>query len=126
MRLLRPEVRLTPQQYRQLDSPKLLVDVRPPNELDICRLPAELRVLNVPLGALRSEGGRQTVLRAARQRRGEHGKVTVVTLCRRGNDSQRAAQLLQRHLAEMPEVEVRDIRGGLYAWKEIDPTLLLY
>ena len=53
--------------------------------------------------------------------------VPVVTLCRRGNDSQRAAQLLQRHLAETPEFEVRDIRGGLYAWKEqVDPTLLLY
>ena len=76
VRLLRPEERLTPQQYRQLDSPKLLVDVRPANELDICRLPAELRVLNVPLGALRSEGGRQTVLRAAQERRGEPGKVT--------------------------------------------------
>ncbi|XP_043219783.1 LOW QUALITY PROTEIN: adenylyltransferase and sulfurtransferase MOCS3-like [Amphibalanus amphitrite] len=127
VRLLAAEERLTPQQYQHLSTPKLLVDVRQANELDICRLPDEFQVLNVPLGALRTVEGRETVRQAALERRAGDGRVTVVTLCRRGNDSQRAAQLLQRHLTETPELEVRDIRGGLYAWKdEIDPSLLLY
>ena len=76
LRLLTSESRLTPRQYQQLSSPKLLVDVRPANELDICRLPDELKVLNVPLGALRSEDGRETVRRAAQERRGGDERVT--------------------------------------------------
>ncbi|XP_037087924.1 LOW QUALITY PROTEIN: adenylyltransferase and sulfurtransferase MOCS3-like [Pollicipes pollicipes] len=124
VRLLTPEQRLTPRQYQQLSTPALLVDVRAAPELEICRL---AEAVNVPLATLRSEEGRETVRRAALERRGTADRVTVVTLCRRGNDSQRAAKLLQTHLADSPEFEVRDIAGGLYAWKdEVDPTLLLY
>ena len=76
VRLLAAEERLTPLQYQQLSTPKLLVDVRQPNELDICRLSDEFQVLNVPLGALRTVDGRETVRQAAQERRTGDGPVT--------------------------------------------------
>ena len=76
MRLLSAEERLTPRQFQQLSTPKLLVDVRQSNELDICRLADEFQVLNVPLGALRTVDGRETVRQAALELRNGNGRVT--------------------------------------------------
>lgn len=89
LRLLEAGQRLSPTQYQQLPGAKLLVDVRPEPELQICSLP---EALHVPLAALHSPEGRQTVLSAAEHTRAGSGTVTGeegslsqagVTLCHR-------------------------------------------
>ena len=51
--------------------------------------------------------------------------VHLYVVCRRGNDSQVAVQLLREHLPA--EVLVKDIAGGLCAWSEnIDPDFPVY
>lgn len=134
--LLCEEERLTPAEFSSLPL-SLLVDVRPEHELSICR-PHFPRVLHMPLHRLqeREEQGaalvQDTVKRLMQEHTGvacsEQGEMcTVATLCRRGNDSQRAALLLKRHLVGNSAIIVRDIRGGLYAWKEqLESDLPLY
>ncbi|GAA5842949.1 hypothetical protein JCM9279_004039 [Rhodotorula babjevae] len=73
----------------------------------------------------------------------------ITILCRRGNDSLLAARALRRYLATMPaeqalegsaverdgrgdargvkvDVEVEDVRGGLAAWAQEEPTFPVY
>jgi adenylyltransferase/sulfurtransferase len=48
----------------------------------------------------------------------------VIVVCRRGNDSQTAVELLQ---ALDNSLSVKDIRGGLHAWaKDIDHDFPVY
>lgn len=56
--------------------------------------------------------------------KGPEDPCSVVVVCRRGNDSQLAVQLLQE---VDPSLNVRDIRGGLHAWaRDIDPDFPVY
>ena len=49
---------------------------------------------------------------------------SIVVVCRRGNDSQLAVQLLQETDSSL---NIRDIRGGLHAWaRDIDPEFPVY
>ncbi len=49
--------------------------------------------------------------------------LPIFTLCRRGNDSQRAVKLLQAH----GFAHVQDIIGGITAWaEEVDPSFPTY
>eukprot|EP00043_Microstomoeca_roanoka_P007776 m.75188 g.75188 ORF g.75188 m.75188 type:complete len:542 (-) comp13969_c0_seq1:78-1703(-) len=65
----------------------------------------------------------------------------LITLCRRGNDSQHAVVLFEQLLTQHPEKEqrapsveagqnivvVKDVVGGLHAWsRQIDPTFPIY
>jgi rhodanese-related sulfurtransferase len=62
----------------------------------------------------------------------------VIFLCKQGNDSQVAASIFRRAMAEekdkgkdiagsSDDVIVRDVRGGLRAWsKHVDPSFPLY
>ena len=55
---------------------------------------------------------------------GQDQPCCVVVVCRRGNDSQTAVQLLQEIDANL---NIRDIRGGLHAWAtDIDPQFPVY
>ena len=55
---------------------------------------------------------------------GQGGAEDVYAVCRRGNDSQRAAVLLRELL---PGARVRDVIGGLRAWaRHIDSSFPVY
>lgn len=50
----------------------------------------------------------------------------VYLMCRRGNDSQRAAKLLQVSLKSEAK-RIKDIVGGIHAWsRTIDPSFPIY
>ena len=49
---------------------------------------------------------------------------SVVLVCRRGNDSQTAVQLLQTLSSDL---NIKDIRGGLHAWaRDVDHDFPVY
>jgi molybdopterin/thiamine biosynthesis adenylyltransferase/rhodanese-related sulfurtransferase len=86
----------------------LVVDVREPFELEICRLEG---ATHIPLGELPA---RLAELDARRE---------IVTVCHSGVRSLRAREVLQA----AGFAQVRSLRGGLDAWAvEIDPTMERY
>lgn len=54
--------------------------------------------------------------------------LTVVTICRRGNDSQRAVDELKKHTQIKDKVNwIKDVIGGLYEWSmKIDNDFPIY
>ncbi|CAH3137438.1 unnamed protein product [Porites lobata] len=96
LRILQKQQRISVQEYKQVveqKCPHILVDVREPVELDICSLPGSL---NIPLRILHSSE-QQKKLRQAVSHFAEENKlkaVNVYVLCKQGNDSQKAVQLL--------------------------------
>eukprot|EP00127_Corallochytrium_limacisporum_P007219 Clim_evm92s243 gene=Clim_evmTU92s243 len=105
----------------------LVIDVRPQHEYDIMRLHSNSSViLNYPLGRLRQRDEREK-LREHLQR---DVKANIVFVCRMGNDSQRALQMLHED-SSMSEVlgtkTVKDLKGGYFSWKaKVEPTLPMY
>lgn len=54
----------------------------------------------------------------------KHDPLSVIIVCRRGNDSQLAVNLL---LEVDPDLNVKDIRGGLHAWaRDVDLDFPVY
>ena len=53
---------------------------------------------------------------------------TVFVICKLGNDSQKAVQVLEKMSgSELEEIVAKDISGGLTAWAlKIDPTFPQY
>lgn len=93
------------------ELPYLLIDVRPEAQFAMCAL-EEAR--SVPLTTLSSQAVLQPIAQESR---------TVVVVCRRGNASQKAVQILLGNGAS----NVVDVRGGLQAWHhEIDGNFPLY
>lgn len=93
----------------------VLLDVRDQHQYNIASLPDSL---NVPFDKLPEK--LDTVRSAAKKRAPDGGEnVPVYVICRRGNDSQQAVQVL-RSAGFSP---VYDIAGGLQSWaQEVDPT----
>ncbi|KAJ9182618.1 hypothetical protein P3X46_006594 [Hevea brasiliensis] len=101
----------------------VLVDVRPAHHFKIVSLP---NALNIPLSSLEARLPEiSSALKGEGERRGietESG-VSLYVVCRRGNDSQRAVQLLH----EKGFSSARDIIGGLEAWaNDVDPNFPTY
>ena len=97
----------------------LLVDVRTKTEFDICKLPMES--VNYPLKDLKrsTESFIEQYLK--------HETKRIIFICRRGNDSQRAADLIQKIVFDRAGVNITDLRGGLTAWhNEVDCNFPLY
>lgn len=124
LELLRPEQRITVQDYHHLASekrPHLLIDVRSENEFDICKLEHSI---NVPIKAFTGAQLGTEVEALITQAKEE--LVPIIVVCRRGNDSQIAVKRLQVCLDGL-EVSVKDIVGGLHAWSaKIDPDFPVY
>ncbi|KAL9588522.1 MAG: hypothetical protein Q9203_002680 [Teloschistes exilis] len=111
----------------------ILVDVRPKHEFELGHIEHSV---NAPIQELDNGHLNEEVLTAIRQLRSKRKRdrerlaennvpysksdQLVFTICRQGNDSQRAAKILQ---SKFYGLRVCDIEGGLNAWrKDIDPT----
>ncbi|XP_025090716.1 adenylyltransferase and sulfurtransferase MOCS3-like [Pomacea canaliculata] len=124
-RVLPPSSRITAVEYHELlmnTVPHVLIDVRMPVELNICCLPHPAQ--NVPMDLLQKDpkGTVQQIKCYAGELK--HDPLSVIIVCRRGNDSQLAVNLL---LEVDPDLNVKDIRGGLHAWaRDVDLDFPVY
>jgi rhodanese-related sulfurtransferase len=85
-----------------------LVDVREPEEFEICNLGGEL----IPLGELTKQ--------SSRVRR----DVPVVVICHHGFRSAQAINYLTQRLGYD---NLLNLKGGIHAWAtEVDPTMRVY
>ncbi|KAF9325819.1 Molybdenum cofactor synthesis protein 3 [Podila minutissima] len=111
--------RLTCEKYKQIIDnhvPHLVLDVREKVQFDICSLPESL---NIPLKNLPRE------LEQIKHTLGADSSKPIYVVCRRGNDSQPAARILQE--AGVTAGEVKDVVGGLDRWSDkIDPSFPKY
>uniref|UniRef100_A0A3Q1EXR4 Adenylyltransferase and sulfurtransferase MOCS3 n=1 Tax=Acanthochromis polyacanthus TaxID=80966 RepID=A0A3Q1EXR4_9TELE len=133
LNLLSRDQRITVQDYKSiLDNagPHLLLDVRPLVEVDICHLPFSL---NIPLSSLEDRKSEHLQLLQERiselkQQMASDCRPPVYVICKQGNDSQKAVQVLEKMSgSEVDSIAVKDISGGLMAWaKRIDPTFPQY
>nr|XP_033793614.1 adenylyltransferase and sulfurtransferase MOCS3-like isoform X1 [Geotrypetes seraphini] len=131
--LLSKEERISAQEYKKiLDEkvPHLLVDVRPPVEVDICHLPDSIYI---PLDKLEKKNldclnHLKRKLLEGRLKTGEEMSFPVYVICKLGNDSQKAVKILQDLSGkELGALLAKDIAGGLMAWSnKVDPTFPQY
>ncbi|KAM8833123.1 adenylyltransferase and sulfurtransferase MOCS3 [Synchiropus picturatus] len=133
LQLLSKDQRITVQEYKSIldkEEPHILLDVRPPMEVDICHLPISL---NIPLSSLedrKSDHVRllQEEITRVKERMAGDRQPSVYVICKMGNDSQKAVQVLEKMMGlEVDRVTAKDICGGLMAWaQKIDPTFPQY
>lgn len=92
----------------------VLIDVRPREQFDICSLPGSI---NIPLSELRDKQYEQL----------ESFQTPIYVICRYGNDSQLAVDLIKKSREEKSKLEVFDIIGGLQQWSiQIDNSFPIY
>ncbi|XP_050990189.1 adenylyltransferase and sulfurtransferase MOCS3 [Labeo rohita] len=133
LNLLTKEQRVSVQEYKAIidsSSPHLLLDVRPKVEVDICHLPTSI---HIPLSSLENKKAEDiTLLKDTisdlKQQMNIKSQVPVFVVCKLGNDSQKAVQLLEKMSGqEIEQITVKDVTGGLMAWaKKIDPSFPQY
>ncbi|PSS06116.1 Molybdopterin-synthase [Actinidia chinensis var. chinensis] len=126
LNLLPTEARISGKEYNERvvkGEAHILVDVRPAHHYKIVSLP---KSMNVPLSVLEV---RLPEISSALEKEEEHkgtetaSDVSVYVVCRRGNDSQRAVQLLHK----MGFTSAKDIIGGLESWAhDVDPNFPTY
>lgn len=115
LKLLTPDSRISSKEYNDLiedGSPHILIDVRPSHHYKIVSLP---KSINIPLASLESRLPELSSELKSIQESNETLKgsdVGVYVVCRRGNDSQRAVQLLHKN----GFTSAKDIVGGLESW----------
>lgn len=134
LNLLTGEQRITVQEYKSIldeDIPHVLVDVRPPVEVDICHLPNSIYIPLTELEEKTVEYMKHLQNNINERRcKADSDKITfpVYVICKQGNDSQKAVKILQEMLNnELCSLSVKDIRGGLMTWaRTIDPTFPQY
>ncbi|MED6196463.1 Adenylyltransferase and sulfurtransferase MOCS3 [Stylosanthes scabra] len=111
LNLLPTESRISSKEYSDIvlnKEPHVLLDVRPAHHFKIVSLPQSL---NIPLSTLEARLPElSTALKKEEEEKGVASQLYVV--CRRGNDSQRAVQYLQK----MGYTSAKDIVGGLESW----------
>jgi adenylyltransferase/sulfurtransferase len=116
--LLRPEERVEAREYEELRGKEhLLVDVREKIQFDICSLEGSI---NVPFSTFQGSG---PVLKDGEQLAWLDEKVPsdtpIYVVCRLGNDSQIVAKKLKElGLDRNGNREIKDIKGGLKAWRD--------
>lgn len=95
----------------------ILVDVRPEHHFRIVSLPNSL---NIPLSTLEKRVAE--ISSALKEAEGQRD-ASLYVICRRGNDSQRAVNYLQK----IGFTSAKDIIGGLESWaRDVDPSFPTY
>ncbi|OIW04241.1 hypothetical protein TanjilG_00801 [Lupinus angustifolius] len=127
LNLLPSESRISSKEYNEIilkKEPHVLVDVRPAHHFKIVSLP---KSLNIPLSTL--EARLPEILSALKKEEEDNRGVVsgssaqLYVVCRRGNDSQRAVQSLQK----LGFTYAKDIVGGLESWAHnVDPNFPTY
>ncbi|XP_015189229.1 PREDICTED: adenylyltransferase and sulfurtransferase MOCS3 [Polistes dominula] len=127
LNILKSEDRITVETYHHITKfnteDHLLIDVRSPEEFQICRLKNSI---NIPLYEIFKDNGTKQIKTEIDKQ--DNGKTIskVYVLCRRGNDSQKAVQHLQKIFKDS-HVNIKDIIGGIHAWSnKIDSTFPIY
>uniref|UniRef100_A0A4W5KKI1 Adenylyltransferase and sulfurtransferase MOCS3 n=1 Tax=Hucho hucho TaxID=62062 RepID=A0A4W5KKI1_9TELE len=132
LNLLSNDQRVSVQEYRAIvdnTAAHLLLNVRPLVEVDLCYLPT----CHIPLSCL--ENSNSEHIHVLKERIGQvkeqmssESQVPVYVICKLGNDSQKAVQVLERMSgSEVDCVTAKDICGGLMAWaQKIDPSFPQY
>jgi adenylyltransferase/sulfurtransferase len=130
LKILAPDERIRPGDLKNLLCHSadlcLLVDVRPKHEFKICSLNDSL---NVDFELIKANIMETVDL--VKQRLMEKQMANkLVFVCRRGNDSQKAAQLLKPHLVVLDinrNIEIFDLIGGLTGWTtHVEPNFPIY
>jgi adenylyltransferase and sulfurtransferase len=122
--LLPESARITCRDYKKvIDSgePHLLLDVRPTHHFQITSISQSL---NIPLSVLEEKLPMlETSLKKRSESSGSSKQASLYVMCRRGNDSQIAVQLLH----EKGFISAKDIIGGLQSWAlHVDPDFPAY
>ncbi|XP_027331477.1 adenylyltransferase and sulfurtransferase MOCS3 isoform X2 [Abrus precatorius] len=126
LNLLPSESRISSKEYSEIilkKEPHVLVDVRPAHHFKIVSLP---KSLNIPLSTL--EVRLPEISSALKKEEEDSGVVSgssaqLYVVCRRGNDSQKAVQYLQK----LGFTSAKDIVGGLESWAHnVDPKFPTY
>ncbi|KAF5807464.1 putative transferase [Helianthus annuus] len=126
LKLLTSDSRISSKEYDELikkGSPHVLIDVRPSHHYKITSLP---KSINIPLASLESRIPEvSSELKSVQESNGtlNGSDAGLYVVCRRGNDSQRAVQLLHK----LGFTYAKDIVGGLESWaREVDPKFPTY
>lgn len=126
LNLLPSESRISTKEYSEVvanKKPHVLVDVRPAHHFKIVSLPNSL---NIPLSTI--DARLPEISSALKKEEEDRGVVSessaqLYVVCRRGNDSQKAVQYLQK----MGFASAKDIVGGIESWKQnVDPNFPTY
>ncbi|XP_043252721.1 adenylyltransferase and sulfurtransferase MOCS3 [Colletes gigas] len=125
--ILKNEERISVEEYNATlklgTKPHMLIDVRSPEEFQICRLKNSV---NVPLNEINNNERIMLIKNKMQEMRKDHDEIGLYVMCRRGNDSQKAVKHFQKMLNES-NLEIKDIIGGIHAWsKKIDDTFPVY
>ncbi|KAK4714934.1 hypothetical protein R3W88_020841 [Solanum pinnatisectum] len=123
LNFLSPDDRISSKEYNEKvtkGEAHVLVDVRPTHHYKIVSLPNSM---NIPLSTLE---GRLPEISAALEKEAnkENGSnASLFVICRRGNDSQVAVELLHK----LGFTSAKDIIGGLESWTHnVDPKFPTY
>ncbi|GFQ00121.1 adenylyltransferase and sulfurtransferase mocs3 [Phtheirospermum japonicum] len=124
LELLEAEARITSKEYNDINSKgeaHVLVDVRPSHHYKIISLPNSI---NIPLASLEERISEISSALAREEVKNETGRgSSLYVICRRGNDSQRAVELLRK----IGFTLAKDIIGGLESWAHnVDPQFPTY
>ncbi|KAK3128493.1 hypothetical protein QOZ80_6BG0462540 [Eleusine coracana subsp. coracana] len=122
--LLPETARITCRDYKKVvdnGEPHLLLDVRPAHHFQITSISQSV---NIPLSMLEEKLTMlETSLKETREASGSDKQASLYVVCRRGNDSQIAVQLLR----EKGFISAKDIIGGLQSWAlDVDPNFPAY
>ncbi|XP_072950373.1 adenylyltransferase and sulfurtransferase MOCS3-2 [Typha angustifolia] len=120
--LLPENARVTSTKYKEVvDSGEshILLDVRPAHQFKIVSIPQSV---NIPLSILEDKlSAIDSYLKDVED--GSRKLSSLYVVCRRGNDSQRAVQLLHKN----GFLSAKDIIGGLESWaQDVDPKFPAY
>lgn len=124
LNLIQPDSRISCKEFKERivnGESHVLVDVRPEHHFKIVSLPSSL---NIPLPRLEARLPEiSSALERLRNKTGSGSNAQLYVVCRRGNDSQRGVQCLQK----AGFTSAKDIIGGLEGWaRDVDPTLPMY
>ncbi|XP_076245256.1 ubiquitin-like activating enzyme 4 [Calliopsis andreniformis] len=127
LKLLQKTERISVEEYSNTlklgTKDHILIDVRSPEEYEICHLKDSV---NIPLNEISNNETVMLIRNKVDEMKKEHKGISLYVMCRRGNDSQKAVQRLQKIFNES-DLEIKDIIGGLRAWsKTIDHTVPVY